>query len=103
MRLQSSHLLEITPSQDVLDFLQLKTQLSVEQDLLQLEQLLLFVTPKAVRPTASGLEQARFIVEMKRAHADSRHCSHLLDCVSHCRPPTFIASPRQTSPSTAVT
>ena len=30
-----------------------------------------------------GLQQARFIVEMKRAHADARHRGHLFDCVSH--------------------
>src|SRR5438067_342572 len=31
-----------------------------------------------------GLEEmARFIVEMKRAHADARHRGHLFDCVSH--------------------
>jgi hypothetical protein len=29
------------------------------------------------------LQKSRFIVEMKRAHADARHPGYLFDCVSH--------------------
>jgi hypothetical protein len=34
-------------------------------------------------PREGRLQQPRFIVEMKRAHADARHPGYLFDCVCH--------------------
>jgi hypothetical protein len=83
VRLQGSNFFEIGPAQDSFDLLQLEPQLPVEQDLLEGQELCLLVEPVAIRPVIGGLQQARLIVEMKRAHADARHRGQLLDCVSH--------------------
>jgi len=83
MRFESGDVLEIGPVQDSFDFLQLEPQLPVKQDLLEGQELRLFVEPVAIRPVIGRLEQARFIVEMKRAHADARHRGYLFDCVCH--------------------
>ena len=83
MRLQGSDFFEIGSAQDSFDLLQLEPQLPIKQDLLEGQELWLFVEPVAIRPVIGGLQQARFIVEMKRAHADARHRGHLFDCVSH--------------------
>ena len=41
----------------------------------------------AVGSVIGGFQQARFIVKMKRAHADARHRRDFLDCICHrfCR------------------
>src|ERR1700676_3636098 len=83
VRLQGSNFFEIGSAQDSFDLLQLEPQLPVEQDLLEGQELCLLVEPVAIRPVIGGLQQARLIVEMKRAHADARHRGQLLDCVSH--------------------
>src|SRR6185436_14472779 len=83
VRLQSSDFFEIGPIQDSFDLLQLEPQLRVKQDLLEGQQLLLLVEPVAIRPVIGGIQQTRFIVEMKCAHADARHRGYLLDCISH--------------------
>src|SRR5207253_1452097 len=62
---------------------QLEPELPVKQDLLEGQELRLFVEPVAICPVIGRLQQARFIVEMKRAHADARHRSNFFDCVSH--------------------
>src|ERR1700730_7143431 len=83
VRLQGSDLFEIGSAQDSFDLLQLEPQLPVKQDLLEGSELWLLVEPVAIRPVKGRLQQPRFIVEMKRAHADARHPGHLFDCVSH--------------------
>ena len=83
VRFEGGDVFEIGPAQDSFDLLQLEPQLPVKQDLLEGQELRLFVEPVAIRPEIGGLQQARFIVEMKRAHADARHRGHLFDCVSH--------------------
>jgi hypothetical protein len=49
VRLQGADLFEVLPEQDFFDLLQLEPQLPVEQDLLEGEELRLFVEPVAVR------------------------------------------------------
>ena len=83
MRLQGSDFFEIGSAQDSFDLLQLEPQLPIEQDLLEGQELWLLVEPVAIRPVMRGLQQAGFIVEMKRAHADARHRGYFFYCVSH--------------------
>ena len=63
--------------------LYLLAQFPVKQDLLERQELRRLVEPVAIRAVVSGFQQAHFIVEMKRAHADARHRGQFLDCVSH--------------------
>ena len=84
VRLQGSDFLEIGLAQDSFNLLQLESQLSVEQDLLEGQELWLLVEPVAIRPAIGGLQQARLIVEMQRAHTDARHRGYFFYCVSHC-------------------
>src|ERR1700680_4214313 len=83
MRFERSEFLEIGAAQDSFDLLQFEPQFPVKQDLLQGQELWLFVEPVAIGLVIGGLQQAGFIVEMKRAHAHARHRGHLFDCVSH--------------------
>ncbi|HUD49004.1 MAG TPA: hypothetical protein VMR33_19390 [Candidatus Baltobacteraceae bacterium] len=83
MRLEGGDFFEIGPAQDLFDLLQLEPQLPVKQDLLESQELWFFIEPIAIRPETGGLQQARFMVEMKRAHTDARHRGHLFDCISH--------------------
>ena len=69
MRLERSELLEISPPEDSLNLFQLKTELAIEKNLLQGQEFWLFVVSISIRAVIGGLEQARFIIEMKRAHA----------------------------------
>jgi hypothetical protein len=101
MRLEGSDDFEISPPQDSFDLLQLEAQLAIEQDLLEGQELWLFVEPVTIRTDISGLQQACFIVEMKRAHAHARHRRQLFDGVCHHTCPAKITmSPRPVSKST---
>ncbi|HUD46569.1 MAG TPA: hypothetical protein VMR33_07050 [Candidatus Baltobacteraceae bacterium] len=83
MRLEGGDFFEIGPAQDLFNLLQLEPQLPVKQDLLESQELWLLVEPVAIRPEIGRLQQARFIIKMKRAHTDARHRGHLFDCISH--------------------
>jgi hypothetical protein len=83
MRLEGGDFFEIGPAHDLFDLLQLEPQLPVKQDLLESQELWLLVEPVAIRPEIGRLQQARFIIKMKRAHTDARHRGHLFDCISH--------------------
>ena len=96
VRLQGSDFFEIGPAQDSFDLLQLEPQLSVKQDLLEGQELWLLVEPVAIRPAIGGLQQARLIVEMQRAHTDARHRGYFFYCVSHC----FFSAEITSIPST---
>ena len=83
MRLQGVNLFEIGPAQGSLDLSQIESHLAVKEDLLQHQQLGLFVKSVAVSSVKCRLQQARLIVEMKRSYAGTGHCGHLLDCIGH--------------------
>src|SRR5438552_10045297 len=83
MRLQGCNSVEVTAPKQSLDLLQLKSELPVEQDLLQRQQLRLVVEAISVSCARGGLQQPHFIVKMKRPHADTRHPGHFFDRVSH--------------------
>src|SRR6266481_7989237 len=83
MRSQGRNPVEVTAPKQSLDLLQLESQLPVEQDLLQRQQLRLIVEAISVGCARRGLQQANFIVKMKRPHANTRHPGHFFDCISH--------------------
>ena len=87
MRLERSELFEISPPEDSLNLFQLKTELAIEKNLLQGQEFGLFVVSISIRAVIRRLEQARFIIEMKRAHAHPRYRGHLFDCIRHRFPP----------------
>jgi hypothetical protein len=57
MRLEGADLLEISPAEDSFDLLQLDPQLPVEQDLLESQELWLFVESVAMRAVTGGLSR----------------------------------------------
>src|SRR5262249_221612 len=90
--LRAPTFLEFSLAQNLLDALQLEAQFSVKEDLLEHQQLWLFVDSVAVRLSVGGLQQRYFIEEMKRPHGDARHHGQLFDGVSHrfCLVPVSI-------------
>jgi hypothetical protein len=86
MRQQRACRLEIGPAQRCFDLGQIKAQLPVKKELLQHQELRLFVEPVTVRTVKGRLQQIRLVVEMKRPHGGARHFSNLFDGVRHRHP-----------------
>src|SRR6266850_2575593 len=83
MRFQGCNPIEVTAPNQSLDLLQFESQLPVEQDLLQPQQLRIIVEAISVGCARRGLQQSDFIIKMKRSHADTRHPGYFYDCISH--------------------
>jgi hypothetical protein len=79
MGLQCSGFFEIVPAQRLFNLAEVESQLPVRQNLLEHQKLRFFVESVAIRPVKGRFQQADFIMEMPRPHADSRHRCHLLD------------------------
>ena len=71
VRFEGVDLLEFGASKDGLDLFQLESQLAVEQDLLEDQELRLFVDTVAVGGDPTGLEETRFVVEWMPFGANS--------------------------------
>jgi hypothetical protein len=69
MRHQSLQLLEVRASQNVPDLLQLETEFSIKQNLLQDQELWFFIEAVPIRRLKRGFEEPNFVVEVQRTHA----------------------------------
>lgn len=83
MRAESRNFFEISTPKDALDLLQLESQLAIKENLLERQELRLLVEPVTVFADKSRIQQPGFMVEVKRADANSRYFRNLFDCVTH--------------------
>ena len=83
MRPERLDAIESRAAHNGLDLLELEAELAEEEDLLEREQLVLFVISVLVLSDPRGFEQSYLVVEVQSSHADAGELCELFYRVGH--------------------